>query len=1792
MFKEIKNNRKALLTYIESAYHLSDESLLLQRSELLNHEGVIAQQPYIESGAKYKAGKPFAELNIDPKIADGLTAFAKSQLLFNPPYLHQAESIEKILSEHKNIIVTTGTGSGKTECFLLPILGRLIEESIKTSFSQRAVRALLLYPMNALVNDQLGRLRLLFGSKACFDLFQKNAKRPVKFGRYTGRTLFAGLMPNKDDKNFSQKIKDKLAGLSFYENIANRSLNNEDEKERKKSEKLIEELYKRGKFPVKYSADRNPAKGFLNWFGQSGDRWLQNGKLIRTIERSEDSELLVRHEMQDNPPDILITNYSMLEYMLLRPIERNIFSITKKYYEENPSEKFILVLDESHLYNGAQGTEIAMLIRRLKQRLNLSLHQFQVILTSASFGEKESARKFAAELSGVPLNTMAVITSEDKKVAHVPSGTGTLQDAEWLIEQERENISEITEKLSDIPVFGRLANLTSLTKCDTDDLTLQNTEAAQEIETLSEKLFGTIDKKIAKAATDKLIELASTAKDNSGDPLFAARVHRFYRGLSGLWASCESKENSPICKIYTSSRRYSDDGYCVFELLSCRKCGSPYFLAYTNDIDNPQYLWSENVGKIDGAQNAIQPIQILLKEPKELGKCKELYLNLFNGLLSDEPSENTTRPIWIPELRMEGAKEGRLFTMCPICGAKAWNISNHKTKGDIPFQHLIASQLLEQPEQLNSNKPLKGRKVLIFSDGRQAASRLAGNLTTDSMRDALRPLILDGFQYLRERFNDEETLLLKYVYIAALAGAFHQNIKLAPLQKNNDEHFDKHNDTVQDRLSRGNIIWSKFRSNVEGFEQIPESVLTAIYNILFNETSGFHAIGLARIVPDDSELDSEKWSGLPVPKNITDNKKEQWKRDLLDLWIQLMFDQHAVYIKGTPTSWIDNNEKQYPERYDGQFVEVLKFVLNDNQFVNSNFSEARNSTAKWLKYLRENWGHINATANGFFLDGSKLMLKESDVIWARCRICTRVFPSNSLIESNCPFCRSKDSVAEITLQEMQIFKRVQPYRQQTDRMRNENWKPYPFIAKEHSAAIGTVLQGSDDAFALSEKYEIRFQDIEIPDDSERGVPIDVLSCTTTMEVGIDIGSLTAVAMRNVPPNRSNYQQRAGRAGRRGNALSTINTYADNDSHNQRYFSDSAAMISGVIRNPILNIDNDEIVLRHCFALIFSLFQQERITEEKNPNVFASLGNTVNFRNGTEDDFSYLGLEQYLRNEKDKVYSALEFILDGNVKFTDARIQAVPDELLKRLKKCHLDYTETQMEQDGDEAENESEVETENTPLDITKLLDRLFEESLLPSYAFPTDVVAMHVFDVEKSRHNRRPVLQYAPQYGLTQALTSYAPGKEVYIDGKRFYSFALWSPHKDKRSEMWENRKLYYECPCGYVELRNLNEGNEREVVQCKGCNDNTLGPARIWVIPPGFAQPQDIKEDLPEKDIIDDSFATRAKLTAEFADEIPAFTDDKHFTFWQGKREILLTNRGTNSEKYSGFNYCTSCGRIEPVGWQSEKSFAFKGHEKPFPVFGQERKDCSKPHTERIVLGTKFNSDVVLIRLKFGNEICLPPGTHLARIVLGTLAAAMSQTAIQDLEIEPNNIGGEFRPAATNRGQQGYEADVFLYDNISDGAGFVQEAVKEHLQFLEKVLQRLENCDCFHSCSKCLQTYQNRFIHGDLDRRIAASLLRYLLYGTEPQLETKIEDLLLKILNEDLKDKKIVTNLQDGFIETENTGIIVSHSLIPNKPASKRAKEISERLKSNGMKVQFVRHLQIDRALPLATNLFLPKQ
>ena len=234
--------RRSLKEYIEATYHISHPTLVEQRKRLLDELGSIYREPFLESTPRYRMGQPFASLTVPAAPKQLLRAMTESRddsgpLVHDPPYLHQARAIEATITHGRSLALTTGTGSGKTESFLLPILSKLAIEAAghPESFAMPAVRALILYPMNALVNDQLGRLRLLFGDETVAGMFTEWAGRPARFARYTSRTPYPGVRKISKDQ---QRLR-SIGG--FYINLINRSVD-PDDPESERAAELIANL--------------------------------------------------------------------------------------------------------------------------------------------------------------------------------------------------------------------------------------------------------------------------------------------------------------------------------------------------------------------------------------------------------------------------------------------------------------------------------------------------------------------------------------------------------------------------------------------------------------------------------------------------------------------------------------------------------------------------------------------------------------------------------------------------------------------------------------------------------------------------------------------------------------------------------------------------------------------------------------------------------------------------------------------------------------------------------------------------------------------------------------------------------------------------------------------------------------------------------------------------------------------------------------------------------------------------------------------------------------------------------------------------------------------------------------------------------------------------------------------------------------------------------------------------------------------------------------------------------------
>ena len=1753
----------ALSDYIEATYHISARSLISQRKSLLDKPAGIYQIPYLESTPRYETGENFANMEGLPQPAlEAYLAVSEPEgdlprLIHDPPYIHQADAIRDCLINGKNLVIMTGTGSGKTEAFLLPILGKFAHEA-KTrpaAFGQQpAMRALILYPINALVNDQLGRLRSLFGDPRIMKLFKEWGARPPRFARYTSRTPYAGVRTAQKD---SAKLK---AFETFYADIQLRAQTEEGKKQ------LLKDLKEHGKWPAK--------PDLLAWFGKKGSRWQdpKTGAFQRAVTLPDDSELLTRHEVQEAPPDLLVTNYSMLEYMLMRPIERPIFDKTREWLESNPDETFLVVLDEAHLYRGAAGAEVGLLLRRLRDRLGIPPERFQIVCATASFQNSERAPDFGAQLSGSPVHTFLPIIGSLK--LRLTATTGTDQDAAVLAAIDlREYYGALTdsERLAAIKplldyrrVEGNHTSETALYRALEDFgpmglLVNSSMKQALPIAELGQQLFPTTEPEQAAAAVTALMALGSVARADSDTPgLLPCRIHNFFRGLPGLWVcmdpDCsESGDENGLCgKMYNQPRERCECGARVLELYTCRNCGTAYARAYTDDLDIPATLWAEPGQRLrmaDGDTNPLLPLDLLLEQPTHEDLAEPADYDLETGRLNPRILGPRTRTVYIRSDRMSGSTEpdnevstgietrGQ-FAPCAVCGKTARfgrsYVQDHQTKGDQPFQTLVARQIQIQPpdpmKTASSFAPLQGRKVLTFSDSRQVAARLAPNLQMYSVRDSLRPLIAWGYRRLQRVPALKQNLSLEDLYLAVLLASKKLNVRLRPEMKSG-ESFGA--DLIVEKAFRDGetedddgllTLCMDIRN-----ERPPEALLDDIITTVQDRFLGLEALALASIVERGRHTDALKQ--LPTIPGVAETSEA--KVGLVRSWLRC-WQNHGFWLSAMPPVWWRR------PRSEGVSIRGQKGKFNAMNAVLQDKVSRKIFWDEWSPALLARF--TEDSDSGYKrLRGSELSLL-FDGAWVHCARCKSVHrPIPELLK--CLDCGNENTKLLKPDSDPVFLARKGFYRKPVIEALDEPPRqPMSIIAGEHTAQLNAPQ--NEDVFSKAEENELLFQDIDLGKQGDGSTAIDVLSSTTTMEVGIDIGALSGVALRNMPPARANYQQRAGRAGRRGKAVATVVAFGSADSHDEHYFSEPDGMIRGDVVDPKLTLDNPEIVRRHIRAFLLQNYHQDRIPgidPDKRHDLFSVLGTVSEFRSGksvlNRDDFA----DWLAKNEQSLQVCILSWIPqelseDDRKKLIDEMkddcLNAIDDAIRPDPGEGHGEDEDEDETEDPPEPEEERPQQASNPD----KLLDRLLYCGKLPRYAFPTDVATFHVFDRERSSHFR-PIMRFAPSQGLPVALTQYAPGKQVWISGKCYTSGAIYSVMSKDRFLAWDAKRIYMECSdCGFARTFSVGEADCDETRDCDACGgEETFGPGRYWLRPPGFAHPIDIEEVTSPDDMPETSYATRAKLTMGTPDEGEGWmTVNDRIRVLRDRKHLLVSNTGP---KKDGYTYCTKCGRIEASTDPDSKLGG--AHRKPYPdKDGQQM--CDGGRTARhLVLGTDFITDIALFSMRVAAPVKLKPGHSSTAVALRTVSEALAQAACQLLEIEPGELLAEFRPALTQAGKNGLEAEIFLYDTLPGGAGFSSQLADRGPELFQRALHLMEHCpeECDASCYRCLRSFKNKFEHSLLDRHVGAALLQYLLTGDQPGFDAErlhsAETLLCQDLQRQGDDG--ITFERDGAVNTK---------------------------------------------------------
>ncbi len=1692
---------ETLCTYLETAYRISHQAIVDERARLLREPGVVGQTPFVETTPRFRTGAYLKDLR-HPALPPELAEFTGIGLPVGryPLYRHQEEALTAAWDTQgripRDLIVASGTGSGKTEIFYLAILADLLREA-KTWPRPRgvtpatgewkgeqwrharrneqrpvAVRAIILYPMNALVNDQLRRLRKSLAVDDALDWQRRHLNgNLLYFGRYTGQTMLPGT-PERKTK-------------------------------------------------------RDQWQGYLDQVGRDwallGDRLREQGNLPRP----DGPEMLCRWDMQAAPPDVLLTNYSMLEYMLVRPIEADIFAQTKQWLAAAHDHVLTLVLDEAHTYSGARGSEVAYLIRRLYQRLDVGPDQVRCIATSASLGdtpeELERVRRFAGNLFAHPADRFTVVRAQVQQESAAALPAPTLAELQAFV-RFQDNLETNVADDEKTPVDQLLADLArhapALTRANPPAagdnhirrlflaleqhprlaaLRAKTARNATALDDVAQHIWQSLgDADVRRQATAGLLAAGALARSDGETqsevpPLLPSRLHLMFRPLPGLWAcldpNCTAVDHlspdRPCGKLYAEPRLWCECGARVVELLSCRVCGILIGGGIAEKEGRAQRVWPYEDTLEPGPERYERYTIFALEDPggrtqhgREWG---ETLRDVKTSARATQPGPYI-RTIWEPETDSNNPEDRPIHAACPRCGQRRTGqgrnaIEPLRTTGDQAFAALVEHAFRLQPSRpprgestpatapaptattgfnwlartsqvaaakLPDGNPNRGRKALIFSDGRQDAARLAGDLVYNHYRDLFRQLILAVLAENAQAGSIPATNLIDRVLEKAIV----QGV---------DPSFGE----------LGNF-WDQLK--IDPFNT-KEQAKTYLYVYLRREITdrqvGVEALGLARwvvsdLVPemvppldpfDQSQTIALLYAVLRIlaGENVllpVSGDADDWPAALVDLWYRRLVVTAAV--KGSNDFvWSANNPKNRLTRY-------LRAVLTVAGQPESELAALMNGL--WTNYFKGGLAQAATGARtGFGIPLTCFALAPMPEQVYRCRSCGYLSA-----ESVYGLCLRCHQTCETLPREQAISRQANYYRLLSSYATQPDLPdPFPLRVLEHTAQIAP-----DDASTR----ERRFQDEFLPatsDQPENPVQhgVDILSVTTTMEMGIDIGDLTAVGLHNTPPTVANYQQRAGRAGRRSDGLATVLTFTRHRSHDQYYYQRMAEIITGQVRIPVLHLDNQVIARRHVHALVLQdFFARLRLGGAAN-ELFQAFGTVDGLLGGEQARLN--DLRQHLAGPYGPALrQAAERIVAGSATpsaTVHAWIAALPDELLKATQGAH-----------GNE-----------------QLLDLLIDKGVLPRYAFPVDVVALWLRP--PTRWNQGEEIQR----DLAIALSEYAPGAEVIVDGKIYESVGLYAPFDDAPS--YRPTGWYYECPtCHAVRFEAVEPGRDRPTWQtCKQCqapvDPNSNYRVMPAIEPKGFRtnwynrRPEKYRGGGQERA----GYASPAQLVAGPSADTGdlRFADRLYLLHRDG--DLYVVNRGPKHEPHEvpGFVICPHCGVTLEKPNKPHKDPA-TGH------------DCTKASDrERSVLLHHFRTAIVLC------GVALPPGfTADPRIPSGrgawlSLATALRQGAAAHLQVNPDELAMGIRPWQ-QPGLTALSAEFYLYDTLPNGAGYAAEVAEDMDHVLARALDYAEHCTahCETACYRCLLDYGNQMIHPLLDRHLAADLLRYIRDGSLP--------------------------------------------------------------------------------------------
>ena len=1549
-FSTLEDIQQDYLAYVESFQQIRSQEIKDWIEDRMQQGGLLWKPPYLQISLPFELGEDLQNLVDQNILHPGILQFArinKSDQGSDPisPYLHQIGAIRK-LCEGRNVIVATGTGSGKSFAFGIPIVStalKMRQQGIS------GIKAVIVYPMNALANNQYD------------DFSERLHGSGLTIARYTGDTKSS---PDK--------------ALAMYKSVTGR-----------------DEPY--------------------------------------------DCEILSREEIQKNPPDILMTNYVMLELLLTRFEDRTLF--------RHQGVLKYLVLDEVHTYSGKQGADVAALIRRLKQHTG-TIGKLSCNGTSATVesGEDETAQeaisRFASELFGETFIPDDVVGETYAPVSD--DLNPKYKELLALIQSTPKTVTELSEEL----------------KIDQDDL-------------------------IKMILDQKRLPPKIHTFFSQGRPIHACvgeTKHLNDRGEKICQACSEEDHESP-----------------TYPLVFCRSCGAEYYSVIKFDGGGLASSELDNVSAdgqagyllvVDSERDTAEKLELpetwLTPTGKTQKKYEELIPSYHNvcrhcGELDPACGHEKYRALFIPAP----------FLFCPECGVEHdkrlreySKLFSYGTVGRSTATDLILSAEMR-------NLPEGQQKVIAFSDNRQDTALQAAHINSMSNRMQFRRLMYNA---LRENGATlEANHFIQFSQIGLqLFETLSKNNQLPPYDANQQRRYGKAAQQIDQNYQR--YLQFLALRELEGTKR-------RIHQNL--EDTGVVFVGYDGL--DEFAADDPAWEESQYLKDLSTEKRSDTLLGVMDMIRKRLAIKHDAIIRPDQFS-TEVIERINPSVHvhDGVFYGAIGFSDDAPKGKNHRVYTIASPTTQLNRWLRKFLNLTTKQAGDLLVD---LIAKLTDagflvthevrgykgikgtVYMVDPEIITLQI-DNSEMKQICPRCHSV-----YHFQEVASCYKTTCKTKVTEKDISQNYFLQTYtLPLEDAAVIKAEEHSGQIPGDVRIDIEQRFRD---PEDD-----LNVIVCTPTMELGIDIGDLNVVALRNIPPSPSNYAQRAGRAGRKGQA-SLITAYAgvgfSRGPHDQYFFRFPEKMISGVITAPRFRLDNQFLITAHIHSLVLEVLGmgiENPITGRpfRGLKLPSSPQEIIKIDHETYPMYPDLrsawenAIDNYSADIQKAVVEAFAREIEEFDWFTEEMVAATINRFIDDLDRA-LDYWRGEyhnLYKEGKDIENHlltkqgDQEKVKRTGIIAAKLTAMrngeddwylyryLGSRGFLPGYAFPPRPTYLS-FSNSEDEISRNPTI----------AISEYAPGNYIYYRGN---SYKIVGARAQSLSLTPSTQKVLI-CPgcdkayLGDDEINRARCDCGQDLSQTHAETGMSMCNMYAW----------------PEARISSDEEERRRlgyKITAHFRGEgIPTLSslegEGESIGVMTLEREghIFIMNHGQRQPDGNPvrFALCTSCSRWLLSEKEIEKHCSTANEKGSCPANG-----TADDILRDIGLTYEFQSDVLVLNIK------LPEGDDPDVFYRSWITAFVRGIMIA-YNLDENEIGYFL----TKSQDEECPYQMVLYENTLGGTGCLASVTEanEFWRVMEKVTEILHGLDdegCEGACYQCLLSFYNQRDHQYLDRHVVLKWLK----------------------------------------------------------------------------------------------------